>query len=114
MTFRTKREEFDIAKKGLLKQMSKSQVIKKGMTPSCRYRGDHGMCCAVGFLVSDEVGAELDDRNTLPWEDTFFGIATNLNPVHEGFYMDLQSIHDNNQPENWALKLDQLEAEYEL
>ena len=49
----TMQEVFDTAVIGLLKQGVKS--AEPGNPSACRYRGEGGLKCAVGFLIPDEL-----------------------------------------------------------
>lgn len=120
---RTMREEFEISKAGLLAQGRKSL---NGPSGSCVMRGTLGTCCALGFLISEEQGEKVDGAMVLPQPtelmdgsesskkqtEDFFNIATDLNPDHVDFYVDLQCVHDECLPEKWESALDHVEKEW--
>jgi len=120
----TNREIFDTVKAHLLKQM-KQAVNSDG---GCMYRGMEGTKCAIGCLIPDHLYTMSIEHSTMTWLfDVNNGYARLQNPGHPlnqllreiGFTVDqypllsrLQSIHDCQDPENWAKELDLLEEKY--
>lgn len=111
----TEQQVFDQVAKHLLTQNKKSVV-----GTNCAYRGDDGLMCAAGCLLSDAEYAELKESNQIDvgsgksWG--FLADGAEVVPdQHSSLIQDLQIIHDNQHgPENWKLKLDQLAFEKDL
>jgi hypothetical protein len=53
----TRQQMFNTAYHGLAAQGFERSVDASG---GCRYRGDKGMRCAIGYLISDEIAAKLE------------------------------------------------------
>jgi len=86
----TKQEIFDTAVIGVLKQGGPSLDVKG----KCAYRGEDGMKCAVGFLISDKDGAfydSLDDSDVCSLVD--LGYLMELDE-HKSILAVLQATHD--------------------
>jgi len=95
---------FTIARDGMLKQGMRSMSTQEGES-SCAYRGDNGLRCALGFCISDK-----DYRPSMEGygpEEVYIAKAIGL--PYEGeaisFLSELQSIHDNKDPEAWDFHL---------
>lgn len=109
-----KQKVFDIVAPALLKQGVRS-VDGSGL---CRFRGEDGRKCAIGFLIKDE----FYDPYIEHWSfrTTAFLNILNKSGVFDGWRMPqpdsnrnyllcpeadfmggLQTIHDNHDPENW-------------
>ena len=95
---RTRQEIFDIACKGLLTQMKKSEGAEK-----CLYRGPDGTKCAIGFLISDETAADFNESSvgSLPFRviQNEIGLSGTRDNLY--FLADLQAVHDSGEPEEW-------------
>lgn len=102
---------------------------------ACQYRGDGGTSCALGCLIPDDLyakrleghsirGSVLDDFDSkfLDEEDIpdpeFKKIvyrATGAKSVHDFVFLAcLQSLHDNDEPNEWADELKGLARRYKL
>lgn len=84
----------------LLKQGARSMSGPVGKQ-TCVYRGEHGMKCAVGLVIPDELydpdfeGSTADEL--LGWDHK-----------HRGLLGDLQQVHDWGNPDNWRSRLTHL------
>lgn len=128
----TKREIFLKVKNHLLTQMVKSMEPD---SQSCAYRGQNGTKCAIGCLIPDEHYDPIIERasmTTIGTTDTKWiskisrvssvaagpeRLADILNDLEipvaaHALLGELQTLHDQNEPENWAALLDQLEKRY--
>ena len=86
-------EIYDTVAHHLFSQGRKSAVRSDGMT-SCRYRGPHGLKCAVGCLIrDDEYDPVMEDHgvNDLCNRDR---LPLRLIP-HLSLLLDLQDAHDD-------------------
>ena len=103
----SKQEIFDKVCKHLLEQGCKSM----GNSQACLYRGSNGTQCAVGCLITDE--AFKPELNSLPVHNSRVremlcqsGIdGHDAELVH--LLRELQSIHDEDEVEDWAENLEQ-------
>lgn len=95
-------EAFTTVKEHLLKQGKKALNNNK-----CMYRGDNGLKCAVGCLITDDeyyVGMEhkavcdINQIDSLCWLD-------------EDMLDSLQEIHDNMEVDEWESELNDMEKE---
>ena len=89
----------------LLTQKAKS-INQDG---NCVYKNENGLKCAAGCLIHD------DEYNS-NWEDIVWGYIASEMEIENHRYLidDLQTIHDNNQPDEWLDKLTILGNEYNL
>jgi hypothetical protein len=102
----TAQELFDQVAKHLMTQKTRSN-LEDGV---CAYRGNGGLMCAAGCLISDEEAELLnlanETINTLPWSCLISrGIAPDK---HRSLISALQAIHDSadeNPKEAWADEL---------
>ncbi len=105
---KTQQEIFDIAATHLLKQGEKSIVVTPdrghGPTPTCRYRGAHGMKCAVGIFIGvEQYSIGMEGMSV----DRMFGRypevmeASGLDIAHQEFLSALQKIHDQEDVAGW-------------
>lgn len=111
----TEQEIFDKVKSHLLSQGKKSfQGI------SCAYRGDDGLKCAIGCLISDE-------NYSSSLEGWTVGEASVLQALYgsglgeivwtergQRLMLALQSVHDDCDPVDWPTQLKILAAEHGL
>lgn len=130
----TEREVFDKIKTHLLTQMSKS-MLDNG--ERCAYRGYNGRMCAIGCLIPDEDYKPIMEMATMNSVKTMNGmwvsaagawckdtqgstsaslladalnkqeIPISLHPV----LRQLQTVHDQHEPEEWPFLLDDLERD---
>jgi hypothetical protein len=101
---KTLQEVFTISATHLLRQNAKSMAILKGDgSPSCAYRGDDGMMCAVGCLIPDELydpSLEGKTADSLIVSDALgnagivFAVLDGSDPMCK-LLGALQSIHDS-------------------
>lgn len=101
----TAQEVFDQVAGHLLRQMK--QCINNDLSePVCQYRYN-GLMCAAGCLIAeDEYTPEMEG---LEWVSL---VGEEFVPGnHEALIMDLQKIHDQWMPDNWARRLEQLAKE---
>lgn len=86
----------------------------------CAYRGDTGLKCAIGCLITDafydEVleGASAYEPMVMDAVSSSLGIDLNELPDHVTLLSRLQKIHDREQPDEWRTALEKLAAEYHL
>lgn len=114
----TMQQVFDRVALHLLQQGRKS-LMEADRTTSvrCAYRGEGGLKCAVGFLISDE--AYNEELESCPVHDAGVCFALNRSGVSTTHGMvemlgRLQSIHDNAQPERWLSSLQSIAASHGL
>jgi hypothetical protein len=89
----TRQQMFNTAYHGLAAQGFQRSVDGNN---GCRYRGDKGLRCAIGYLISDEIAAKLEG----------FAVCSNapgvveclkaagIAPADVGFLRELQEAHD--------------------
>ena len=100
----------DIVMKGLSEQnWQKSVKVLTDGIPSCQYRGDNGLKCALGHLIPDSVYHR--DMEAVPMRDVFYSHIeeiilkmfqpdkTRMDPVERDqwrrFCASMQSLHDD-------------------
>jgi hypothetical protein len=86
-------EVFDQVARHMIKQKTRSWL----QDGACAYRGEEGLKCAAGCLISDEEATMLnladESINTLPWSCLIIrGVAPDR---HRSLISSLQAIHDN-------------------
>lgn len=107
----TEQEVFDQVAKHLLTQgvTSRKRVVNSegGTSMPCQYRGDNGLQCAAGCLISDE---EYEDLPLIAEGKTWRGLRDLALVPLEHFVLvgELQAIHDQYSPSNWKHQLDKL------
>jgi hypothetical protein len=105
----TAQEVFDQVAKHMLTQKAQC-ALEDGV---CAYRGNDGLKCAAGCLISDE---EIETYwNVLPWISLINrGIAPDK---HRRLISELQAIHDSpyfNPKEDWQRELRNIAGRHEL
>ena len=90
----------------------------------CRYKTDDGFKCAVGCLISNESYStefeEKDFEQVYSMSEEFAGIMEHLCKVNSlsendiDFFMSLQSLHDNNDPDHWEFCLKEFAKKHDL
>lgn len=115
----TQQQVFDQVAAHLLHQNAKS--IKDGKANNCVYRGDNGLKCAAGCLISDdEYKPEMDKaapehapNSGSSWPSL---VARELVPCteHNQFITILQELHDDHAPEHFKKELRRTAEEYGL
>ena len=80
---------------------------------SCVYRGNKGLKCAAGCLISDEEFEKLEpEANTYDWDAM---IRMQIAPAEHGALIgDLQAIHDTTPVKKWYESLERLAEDYHL
>lgn len=105
-----KQELFDRISKHLLKQNAKSIGIG-----GCRYRGDNGLKCAVGAIISDKRYSEkIEETNVYNQE-----VADCLPVRYQGrgsieFLAKLQKLHDQLPVDLWKQRLEEIAKDENL
>lgn len=120
----TPQETFNIVKEHLLKQQCRA--LGRG---GCAYRGAEGRKCAIGCLIPDDKYTPDLEGIELSTDEGGCGCETCgrqeekrkriLQILHEAGheltrqqFADLQTIHDNQAPEEWGERLAALEQEW--
>ena len=97
-------EIFEKVKTHLLTQMEKS-VNAEG---ACMYRGDNGNKCAAGCLIKDEFYKPELENISASSDVVHFAISQSIGDygsTADIMILHLQSIHDNQCPEDWEAYL---------
>jgi hypothetical protein len=104
----TAQQVYDQVKAHLLKQGKKS--TNPIVLMECLYRAPGGLKCAAGCLISDEeYNPQMEGR---PWRSL---ITIKLTPSdHELLITELQYVHDDHDPEEWAQQLKDLANRHNL
>lgn len=93
----TAQEVFDQVARHMLTQNMKSEDSAGNY---CAYRGAHGLKCAAGCLIAD------DEYKTSFEGDSWEAVADGLQiKKHTDLITDLQTIHDNYEPDSWPWRL---------
>ena len=93
-TFSSRQEIFDYVTPLLFAQGERS-MLEGGTT--CAYRGEHGMRCAVGFLIPDELyyhGLEGKSAMDVDITKLLNNVVTRQRQNLCLFLTDLQDVHD--------------------
>ena len=110
----TAQQVFDQVAEHLLTQNAKSErlmVCNDGQDKMrCAYRGPNSLKCAAGCLIAD------DEYNSVFELKSWHHLCrSNYVPsTHERLIRDLQSVHDDCEPGNWAVRLRQVGNQYKL
>jgi hypothetical protein len=109
----SKQETFNIVAKHLLTQGKKSVALRHGEDEYCMYRGDGGLKCAAGCLISDgDYTTELEGQVV-----NVFGLVGGL-ILRSGHNVDLvrrlQVVHDKMKVIRWRRELAKLAEEFDL
>ena len=99
---------FDKVALHLIKQ--KAKAIKAGGSedPLCAYRGDDGLKCAVGALIPDDKYRPYFEGSSLCYHtpNTALARAAGLRTdLQLKLAADLQTVHDECEPEEWTYLL---------
>lgn len=96
MKYRTRQEIFNVAYRGLASQGFRQSKVGG----SCRYRGDNGDRCAIGWCISDKdycPTIEGDCPGQIgEFESDFIALAAQISDDDRIFAERLQSTHDCN------------------
>ena len=116
----TNQSAFTIAAKGILVQGQRSGNSEDG----CKYRSTREgqkLCCGIGFLVTDELGAQMDLGVFKDEEETGIDSVINIAEVNEVLghldimlLSDIQQVHDSDPVECWEDSLKKIAVEYNL
>ncbi len=105
----TRQEIFSKIRKHLLTQMEKSEAHTDRVNPAngepinmCLYRGPDGLKCAIGALIPDE--AYKPDMEGMG-VDSIIAAIPGASTEDGTFLLDLQELHDEYMPNEWAGKL---------
>jgi hypothetical protein len=111
----TKQEIFDKVATHLLTQNAKS-IVGSGVDSFCRYRGENGMKCAVGVLISDDEYRECFEGHSASSVVRRSRRHPDLRRLvdHMDFLDAIQSIHDYADVGDWPESLKQLAVEHAL
>lgn len=116
----TNQQIFDKVATHLLKQGAKSQQ-HTGEQPTCAYRGENGMMCAVGCLIKDEdyrpafegygVAAIPNYKEQCNFDVKFLADALSKAEIDVNssdtvlLLSELQQLHDQTAPSEWPERL---------
>lgn len=111
----TSQQVFDHVAKHLL-----TQNMQSARNGNCKYRGDGGLMCAAGCLMSDDEYAEINKRHEIDvlhgknWG--FLSDCTDAVPeIHSSLIQDLQIVHDSPIGTiNWKAGLEKVSIDHEL
>lgn len=140
----TPQEVFDKVAHHLLKQKARSMISSStGGSQLCGYRGGNGLCCAVGFLIPEELydvnmegngicdmsdGANLlrkvlhdsgidvpvdVDRDSEHYDDWDDRVHSDATPTLS-ILKELQELHDSRPIEGWLIGLKGIATDYGL
>ena len=113
----TAQEVFNQVCDHLLTQNEKSMESRNSFTHSgdCAYRGDYGKSCAAGILISDSEMEQIFEKDYNVGHSWFSLINEDIAPRdHSDLIRELQNIHDEKEPEDWAAALKNLAENREL
>lgn len=103
MAYRTRIEIVELVTKHLLAQGKRS---KEAGTLKCLYRGPHGLRCAIGCLIPDELYKDwFDDQG---YVDLTIAAAAGIGGEDLDLARRLQTIHDEVDVEQWPAKLEEV------
>lgn len=107
----TRQEVFDIVAEHLLTQRMRS--VEPNDASICLYRGQNGLKCAVGILITDdEYSREMEYKNVSVLKNKNL-LPERLIP-HSGLLTVLQSVHDTPPTKNWKKELKKVCKNYQL
>ena len=104
---KTNQEIFDIVAKHLLTQNKRSTTINNDGVAVCRYRGDNGLKCAAGVLITDGLYSERMEGFGV-FEDRVASALTGSGVCRESLEVlrSLQIVHDDKEPAAWVTELE--------
>ena len=108
--FSPNQKTFNKVARHLLKQNCKSIMPN---TSVCAYRGENKTRCAIGALIPDRLYS-MDLENSTPFCENVRAILSGLGYKDVEFNCSLQKIHDNNDPKNWRVALEEFAEENNL
>jgi len=115
-------EIFNKVASHLLKQNEKSKAIVPGLYHEpifdCAYRGETGLMCAVGCLISDAAyHPNLEGKSADADEVVSALFASGIDSYDEvviSLLSNIQAIHDGDEPHEWKSSLNDLADSYQL
>ena len=107
-----KQELFDRISKHLLNQNERSTEHISG---ACRYRGDNGLKCAVGAIISDKKYSEKIEGRTVYTSSVIECLPVRYQGVGSiSFIGKLQRLHDMTPVSLWKESLKEIAAKHNL
>ena len=110
-------DAFHIMARHLLNQGRRAKSLAPSPENSCLYRAPGGLKCAVGALIPDEVYNPNMEGTTASglyekYPDVYECLVLEDKCDHdaEGFYNNMQAIHDSTPEYHWAEKLLRMRA----
>jgi hypothetical protein len=99
---KTTQDMFDHVARHLFKQHIRSFSLR-----SCKYRGEHGLRCAVGCLIDDESYSDKIEglRIDAIVRTVEVSIGRIISNSEIKLLMMLQRVHDNETVDNWPSRL---------
>ena len=87
-------EAFDKVVAHLFEQKERSMAkFSPHEPPNCAYRGEHGLKCAIGTLISDEeYSRDMESKSVTELLSRFPSLA--FANINHGFLSQLQQVHD--------------------
>lgn len=109
-----KQELFDRISKHLLNQNERS-VKQTAYGDSCCYRGDNGLKCAVGAIISDKKYSEKIEGRTVYTSSVIECLPVRYQGVGSiSFIGKLQRLHDMTPVSLWKESLKEIAAKHNL
>lgn len=105
----TEQEVFDFVANHLLTQNEKAEINFQ-----CRYRGDNGLKCAAGALMTDEEYLPSFDESPVGCGWGALVLKEQVPNTHCEFIRELQMVHDCSLPHNWYHELKSFAKTHEL
>ena len=107
-----KQELFDRISKHLLNQNERSIEHISGV---CRYRGDNGLKCAVGAIISDKKYSEKIEERTVYTSSVIECLPVRYQGVGSiNFIGKLQKLHDQFPVDLWKQRLEEIAKDENL
>ena len=102
--------------KHLLKQNERSMDLGSG----CMYRSNGGLSCAVGCLMTDDIyrpsfeGESVRDSSIMEALTPIVGVNEDKRMLKLYLLRELQVVHDNAHPTDWANDLAKIKHEFDI
>ena len=102
--------------KHLLKQNEKSMDFGSG----CMYRSNGGLSCAVGCLMTDDIyrpsfeGESVRDSSIMEALTPIVGVNEDKRVLKLYLLRELQAVHDESHPTDWANDLAKIKHEFDI
>lgn len=102
---------YDIVKTHLLKQKRQS----KDVGGACVYRSEEGLKCAIGALLPDDLYDEkLEGEGVRSLLEASGKVQAHFEGVDEELLCELQYTHDEYEPSDWAVALEEIAHDFRL